>query len=256
MNKDLYDVALAVTDEVMGKGTYAEVNKNHPNPGVQAAITRAEVKGREFETPRIAKLPVNENGYRVPWFVCWIDGKPDFRIIRPGGPVIAHRDGLCWICGEKMGAYKTFVIGPMCAINRVSAEPPMHKDCAIYSVKACPFMTRPDMRRRPVDENVGTQDAAGTMIERNPGVSLLWTTKRYEMFKVPPGHGQEGYLFEIGDPVGVEWYTEGRPSTREEVLTSIKSGYPLLEEMARKEGLSALDALERQTRDAMRLLPT
>lgn len=39
---DLYDIARKVTDEVLGEGTYAEINKDHPDPGVQAAIKRAE----------------------------------------------------------------------------------------------------------------------------------------------------------------------------------------------------------------------
>lgn len=40
---DLYDVARQVTDEVMGAGTYAEVNKGNPDPRVQAAIQRVGV---------------------------------------------------------------------------------------------------------------------------------------------------------------------------------------------------------------------
>jgi hypothetical protein len=37
---DLYDIARQVTDEVLGDGTYAELNKGNPDPGVQAAIRR------------------------------------------------------------------------------------------------------------------------------------------------------------------------------------------------------------------------
>lgn len=33
-----YDIALQVTDEVLGEGTYAEINKNNSNPGVRMAI--------------------------------------------------------------------------------------------------------------------------------------------------------------------------------------------------------------------------
>ncbi len=38
----LYDVARRVTDEVLGEGAYAEANRGNPDPGVQAAIRRAE----------------------------------------------------------------------------------------------------------------------------------------------------------------------------------------------------------------------
>lgn len=37
----LYDVALRVTDEVLGAGTYAEMNRGNRDPKVQAAIERA-----------------------------------------------------------------------------------------------------------------------------------------------------------------------------------------------------------------------
>lgn len=254
--RDLYDVAREVTDDTLGEGTYASLNENNPNPGVQSAIA----KSREFEPPRIKKLPLNDVGYRVPWFVAWIDGKPDFRIIRPQGTQLAHRDGLCWICGETMGSYKTFMIGPMCAINRVSAEPPMHKECAIYSAKACPFMTRPNMRRRPVDgEVLGTIDAPGTTIDRNPGVTLAWTTKSYKAFRIPREMVQQGMqpgmLFEIGNPTDLMWFSEGRTATREEILTSIETGYPLLLEAAEQDGEMAVKALEMQRDLALKLVP-
>lgn len=29
--------------------------------------------------PRIAKLPLNDSGYPVPFFVGYVNGKPDFR---------------------------------------------------------------------------------------------------------------------------------------------------------------------------------
>lgn len=56
---DLYDIARRVTDEVLGAGTYAEVNKGNPDPGVQAAIKRApqppqskcDCCGRNVPTP-------------------------------------------------------------------------------------------------------------------------------------------------------------------------------------------------------------
>jgi hypothetical protein len=40
MVNDLYDVAAEVTDGVLGIGTYAYLNRHHPNPAVQAAIRR------------------------------------------------------------------------------------------------------------------------------------------------------------------------------------------------------------------------
>src|SRR5712691_10615834 len=84
----------------------------------------------EHEPGRITRLPRNKVGYPVPWFAARIDGQPDFRVIRPGGIQIALRQKLCWTCGIPFLRQedRAFVIGPMCAVNRVSAEPPSHED--------------------------------------------------------------------------------------------------------------------------------
>ena len=72
---------------------------------------------------------------------------------------------------------------------------------------------------------------AGIMIERNPGVALVWPTLK-------PGildDGAGGRLFDIGKPRKVEWYCEGRPATRLEVLASIESGLPALAAAAQRD---------------------
>ena len=53
--------------------------------------------------------------------------------------IIAYRRKICFLCGEPLGRFAAFVIGPMgSSINRVSSEPPAHRDCAEYAVRACP----------------------------------------------------------------------------------------------------------------------
>lgn len=201
---------------------------------------------------RIANLPRTEAGYPVPWFVAWIDGKPDFRVMEADKLRAAIRTHVCWICGETMGAYKAFVIGPMCAVNRVSAEPPSHTDCALYAAKACPFLTNPKQKRRENNLPVEGEDPAGIMIKRNPGVALVWVTRSYELFS----DGQGGVLFRIGNPVAVYWLAEGREATREEVMASIDSGLPTLREMAERDGPEAIIELSQKHHAAIELVPT
>lgn len=197
---------------------------------------------------RIAALP-KHRGYEVPWFVTWYDGVPDFRVADHIKLRDAVRFGLCWVCGQRMGRNAAFVIGPMCAINRVSSEPPAHRDCAIYSARRCPFLSRPTMQRRNrgLPEHV---DPAGVMVERNPGVALVWMTRRHKPFRAPGG-----VLFNIGDPVETLWFAHGRPATRAEVLDSIESGMPLLRVAADVDGPAAVAELDRQVQAAMRLVP-
>ena len=178
---------------------------------------------------RMKTLPVDERGYPVPWFVDWVDGKPEFRAMDPKKWVRAIRMKLCWVCGERLGRNLVFVAGPMCGINRTSSEPPNHLECARWSVRNCPFLKNPDMVRREDDEiNAGSKCIAGIGIRRNPGVSMLWTTNTYTLFD--DGHGRQ--LIHIGEPTAVDWYRCGKPATREEVMQSIEGGFPALAEMA------------------------
>lgn len=203
------------------------------------------------ELPKhMTRLAKDSAGRPVPKFVAWIDDKPDFRIMDPAHLARCVRLNVCWTCGEPLGSHKTFVIGPMCAVNRVSAEPPSHHDCASYSARACPFLANPNKVRREANKPAH-QEAAGVMIARNPGVTLLWSTRHYQPF----GDGRGGVLFDIGEPDGVEWLREGREATHAEVMASIESGFPLLQEMADEEGPRARKALALKYESAMALVP-
>jgi hypothetical protein len=200
--------------------------------------------------PRIAKLPTNAVGYPVPWFVAWIDGQPDFRVVGLNKLDDAVRFGQCWLCGGRLGANVAFVIGPMCAVNRVSSEPPSHRDCAIYAATACPFLTTPNMRRRDSDLPDDASEPDGDMICRNPGVALVWVTRAWQQM---PAHR----LFDVGEPAETLWFAEGRAATRDEVLASINSGMPILRAAAEQDPrpISAVMALNAQHDRALQLAP-
>lgn len=218
---------------------------------------------------RIRRLPVSPNGWPVPWFVEWFnDGKPcptgtgvpDFRVIAPRKIATAVNRNLCFVCGSPMGIYKAFTIGPMCAINRVISEPPSHRDCSIYSARICPFLSKPNMVRNEKgmyseDGTLlrGLNEPAGYGLKRNPGAVCVWITKSYRPFR--PHGGNSGILFSLGTPVEVIWFANGRRATRDEVMQSIDSGYPLLQDLARQEGREALAALATQREVAMALVP-
>lgn len=197
----------------------------------------------------MSALPIDERGYPVPWFVAWVNGKPDHRIASGEKRTTAMALKLCWFCGQLLGRYGAFVIGPMCSINRVSSDPAMHRDCALFAVSACPFLTRPKARRRTADLPDDVRHD-GVMIERNPGVSMLWVSSRWSFFSDHQG----GVLIHIGEkPEEVMWFAEGRRATRDEVLASFETGCPTLETMARMEG--ALPEYEARKAQALKLVP-
>ena len=194
----------------------------------------------EKPTARIAKLPIDGRGYPVPWFVPSIDGNPEFRAFDAQKWIDAVRYSLCWVCGEQLGSYKAFVLGPMCGITRTTSEPPCHLECAEWSARNCPFLSQPKAVRRE-DEFTDKCDSAGIQIKRNPGVTLIWVTKQFRVFNDPQGKP----LITVGNPTKIKWYHQGRPATREDVEHSIDTGCPLLLEQAKKDGPAAVAELNR-----------
>lgn len=200
--------------------------------------------------PRMARLPVDKHARLVPWFVAWIDGQPDHRVVGEGRLEDAVRFRKCWLCGGTLGANAAFVVGSMCGVNRTSAEPPSHRDCALYAVRACPFMVTPRMRRRESGLPDGVREPDGIMIRRNPGVALVWVSRSWSVWP-------DLRLFALGDPVETSWWCEGRVASRLEVWESVESGLPLLrvEAEGNVRPAAAVRALERQVEVFMPLLP-
>lgn len=199
---------------------------------------------------RLARRPVNERGFPVPWFVSFIGGKWDFVNLDPRNVVEAYRRKICWLCGEPLGRYVCFVIGPMCSVNRVSSEPPAHRECAEYAVRACPFLARPNAKRNEKAHMGKAEDIPGEAVEHNPGATLIWITRTFKPIRAGRGH-----LFEIGDPLEVAWYAEGRKATRAEIDAAMAKGLPFLRRAAEREGPEAVTVLDQYLKRAEKLLP-
>jgi hypothetical protein len=221
---------------------------------------------RTIDKPaRMARLPLDHRGFAVPWFVQWFTdddkhegcefgrGVPDFRVADERKFARAMKERLCWLCGDKLGVHMAFVIGPMCAVNRVTSEPPCHLDCATYAAQVCPFLSRPRMRRNEHELPEQRVDPAGFFIERNPGVACIWVTRSYKPFR--PHNGAPGVLIHLGAASSVLWFAEGRPATRAEVEASIDSGFPALKSVAEREGADAVAALAAGMKSIAPLLP-
>lgn len=202
---------------------------------------------------RMQSLPTLR-GFVVPWFVAQVDGQYDFRVMDPEKLVRAVREKGCWLCGHPLGAFKVFVIGSMCAVNRTSSEPPCHRDCAEYAARVCPFLARPHDVRRDAGLPTDVALPAGQMLRRNPGVALLWTVRTYARWTPPGG----GVLFDIGAPLECAWFAEGRTATRDEIVESMRTGLPALADaaMSDRHPELALHQLARSVARAYALVDT
>jgi hypothetical protein len=231
---------------------------------------------REFpDLPeRMKALPRDDRGFPVPWFVAWIlngvdpakamaddmydvkdkfrpDSTPDFRVIAPRAREVALMERRCWVCGNVLGRFTCYVIGPMCAINRTTSEPGSHRECAEFSARNCPFLANPRMRRN--EKNLPEAGfVEGNHLDRNPGATCLWITdKAPKPFRVSTG----GFLIRIPEPTEVLWFASGRAATREEVVGSIDSGIHHLIGAAAQEGPEAIAELANMKDIAMKYLP-
>ena len=203
---------------------------------------------------RMKQLKRDHRGYPVPWFVKWYGDKPDFRMIGNDKFRRAIRQRLCWVCGQALGRYMAFVIGPMCAVNRTTSEPPCHYECAVFAARWCPFLANPRMHRQE-HKLPDERWVPGIQIARNPGVACVWITRDFELFDVGGEHA--GTLIEIGDPTQVLWFYEGAPATDAEIWHSIETGLPALLELVRqdKDPEGAMAELRRRTKEVARLVP-
>ncbi len=185
--------------------------------------------------PKMARLPIDERGYPVPFFVAWSEGKPDHRLADPRAMKACVEQNRCWLCGGPLGRFRSFVLGPMCAVNRINSEPPQHLECALYAAKACPFLTRPNAKRREANMIEPHHEPAGVLLKRNPGAVCVWTTQSHRPFRQGGG-----LLFDLGPPHSMQWFVEGRPAKREEIEEAIRTGVPALMELARADGPKAV----------------
>jgi hypothetical protein len=140
----------------------------------------------KVETPeRIASMKKDARGYPIPHSVKWYDGVPDFRVIDPEkweDAVIAKR---CGICGGFLGAHMAFVGGPLSMENRYFTDLPMHRECAIYALKTCPFLAAPKFSfAQKFTQEVQVSTAVS---DKRPERFGLGIAKKFKVVQLPQG---------------------------------------------------------------------
>jgi hypothetical protein len=196
-------------------------------------MKRTELRHGLPEVPmRLRGRPLDHRGYPVPWFVAMVNGEWDFRIIDTPKIDIAVSERRCWVCGNILGKWQTFVTGPMCAVNRTTAEPPCHYDCAVFSVLSCPFLTLPKAKRNDANLPAGYVEPPGVFVQTNPGVTcLLSSTKPYTTWN-PGNTNDHRFLIEMPLPERIELYANGRRATPDEITGAMQRAFVQLREAA------------------------
>ena len=136
---------------------------------------------KDFPTPpAVARLPRDRRGY--PIFATIVqpednDGEPDFAVLDPLRVARCVRDRLCGVCGEVLGYWIAFIGGDLCLKNPLFPFP-MHPECARYSTRACPHLSNPRAKYRPVP--AGKAVSVNRLVDdRRPSELFLFTSRRY-----------------------------------------------------------------------------
>lgn len=167
---------------------------------------------KDVEKPDgIAELEVDHRGYPVFYSVFRHgDGKPDFRVIDQDKRMKCAQKKLCGICGKPLGYYMIFIGGPVAARNRAFGDSPMHRECAEYAMKVCPYLTiesmqyEKDHERKYQDQQFTTDP---NVIMEKPEKMCLFITRGY---RIEPNGSTWVYIAKPA--VEIEWRgMDGKP---------------------------------------------
>jgi hypothetical protein len=124
-----------------------------------------------FTVPVPAKMKDllrDERGYPIPWTVLRApsDGTPNFAVNVEELRQRSITERLCPICGERLYRGMWFVGGPGSALHPRGAfiDPPMHRECAEYALKVCPYLAAPRYNGRVDDRKLSAADRARMII--------------------------------------------------------------------------------------------
>lgn len=89
---------------------------------------------------RLARRPTR-GGLVVPWISLQIGDRDYLGEVHNAKRVRSLVDGLCQIDGQPLGDGPYLFLGTQSAIDEgFSSEPPMHRECGAYSIRACPMV--------------------------------------------------------------------------------------------------------------------
>jgi hypothetical protein len=157
----------------------------------------------------LSHLPV-WNGLPVPWTTMLIDGEPDFRSIDILRVLDCAKKRMCGICGKEIpkGDWIAFIGGPLCVKHRQFVDPPMHKDCAYFSAKACPFLA--GTKREYATGESKTEKSKPDLIlkieQKRPDTMFIYLCKTFEYIAT-----EQGIMFMPAErPRKLDWKTMPR----------------------------------------------
>lgn len=188
-------------------------------------------------------LPRDKRGYPIPYIV-WIDsdGNPQFTV---NGEELRQRvlvEDRCSICGNKLFRGHFLVGGPLSAFsaNGRYIDPPMHRDCATYALKVCPYLAAPNYGKSIEASKIKQMTAKdqgrifvdNTMMPGRPALFVLIGFPRIKLHKGMLANDKRGqrivgwqYVEPKGQCIDVEFWQGGERLTWDQAQPMIDEAF-------------------------------
>jgi hypothetical protein len=88
-------------------------------------------------------------------------------------------DRACGICGKPLGYWLTFLGGPSSYASRAYIDPPMHPECAEFSLTACPHLAIGRARRATGNHLMTDATQPDGFVLDKPDTWVMATTRSY-----------------------------------------------------------------------------
>jgi hypothetical protein len=97
-------------------------------------------------------LRKDERGFPIAFITLQSEDKVDFRATDQSKWLICVKERKCAICGSALTGWIYFVGGPKSIASRMFHDLGMHRECAIYGLKTCPYLAMPRYSVAEVDD--------------------------------------------------------------------------------------------------------
>ncbi len=116
-------------------------------------------------------------------------GEVDFRVTDVRKWHLALKLGHCPLCNTTLGRHRCFIGGPQSMKNRYFFDLPMHRDCAEYALRVCPYLAVPGFKYSEKLESLEGVKAkvAQEVSTEQPSVFYLGVTRSCTPERAPSG---------------------------------------------------------------------
>jgi hypothetical protein len=166
---------------------------------------------------RMRHLERDHRGYPIPFIVLRdTTGRAHFSVNNDGKRLLCFARDLCGICGTKLYRGRWFVGGPLSALDPhgVYVDPPMHAECARFSLQVCPYLCSDHYSRsiagRSFSEaeraKMATQVIDYTMLPERPALFLAIMSIDQKL----SGQGLQTYVRPARPYRSIEYWRHGK----------------------------------------------